>query len=1340
MYNKEVIDDPSPSSPPSYEAAVGEIDDHGHINELLNNGKDQDREAQKHKHELTHLSPHHIDEDVDTVEIGDEINGEIDDDNVDEIDEIEINDDDDDEDDDEDDDDDDDDVNNEGNDDGNDGVKGTDMDLVPLDKQRAIISDLLQKQSTFTEGALLNVIPQDWFAKFRDEEFSDSFKAKIQLGPIDTKGLIDENGIFADCSRFPYIAISPEIFENLVSWYGLSINSKPITTYLIENQGKLEAEFTKPFFYLHHLTGDRPTSSSSGYHYNSNYSPIPSFTLSRLNTCRDLINKSIEILDQKENLSKYSLNSEKRKYKVWVINNDNLINLNYQLNVDDFAKLNGKYLIKKELGDLLIKNTGLSINHLVIEEKISSKIKESGESYWPSNYYIHFPPTPSDGRIGLQNQGNTCYMNSALQCLVHIPELTQYFLFDCFQQELNTDNPLGMSGKVAMSFGGLIHALFDKSSDRKSAYLPRDFKSTIGHFNSMFADYHQQDSQEFLAFLLDGLHEDLNRIIKKPFTEKPELNEKNADENAIKELAEKSWAQHKLRNDSVIIDLFVGLYKSTLICPVCSKVSITFDPFSDLTLPLPTDSSWNFKLLLFLENGPIRSFEVELPKNSTYFTLKSYVSEKLNLNIDYLFATEIFNYQFYRNFENAESQSNYLPISDLIAEHDIIVMYEVAHEKNDMIVPVFNTILPPSSNIPTPFALPFFISLTESERKSFGAIRQKVEHRYEQLSTFQYFTKVRENQRDKKFTKKDFPLLHKTSNEVGKSKQDEVKNSEEEKDDGYDSEVSLANPDISGDYAFKIKLFDSSKEVRTRRKNYQFGRYNSNSGSNKSDSDFTKVWTPATNNNFTKLQDLLDFVDETKKAYYTYGKKLDIDNSNENSDISVETPDTGSDENKDTNVDDTIIPDQKITNIEQEREEEDPLIGNLLSDAEAENEHEEETPDVDMNLGSSTHLEQGPSPVDSSDIITVESKSDEFSSTTSKPTVEDLIKDRTALVCEWTPEFFDIFFSGLEDEGEGGNNTYTNPTVLVNEEVEASKKKKAEKKNDTLTLDQCLNLFSKPEVLGEHDLWYCSDCKEHRQASKQIEIWSTPDILSIHLKRFENQRSFSDKIDAVVEFPIENLDMSKHISKTITDNDDHIYDLFAVDNHYGGIGGGHYTSYVKNFIDNKWYYYDDSRVSPTTPEKAISGAAYLLFYRKRSAKFLGGERLSELIEKSREEFEERERNQLRLQQEFYETNREDSTEDEDNDVEELDSSEDNVSSIHVGTDDEEDLSSSRRKQRLLGRVKKQTLLNDSAAQSDFDSSAIGSPNSVASDDNLSTYSGSVNPPSNQLYSVNSPRP
>lgn len=135
-----------------------------------------------------------------------------------------------------------------------------------------------------------------------------------------------------------------------------------------------------------------------------------------------------------------------------------------------------------------------------------------------------------------------------------------------------------MQGAIAEVFGALLRRIWSDSSTTTS-YSPREFKQTLQRFAPQFIGYQQHDSQELLAFLLDGLHEDLNRILKKPYVEKPDW-EGGGDEELVK-LANISWEGYLKRNDSVIVDLFQGQYKSTLVCPECAKVRNCHVPFED---------------------------------------------------------------------------------------------------------------------------------------------------------------------------------------------------------------------------------------------------------------------------------------------------------------------------------------------------------------------------------------------------------------------------------------------------------------------------------------------------------------------------------------------------------------------------------------------------------------------------------------------------------------------------------------------------------------------------------------------------------------------------------------
>ena len=261
------------------------------------------------------------------------------------------------------------------------------------------------------------------------------------------------------------------------------------------------------------------------------------------------------------------------------------------------------------------------------------------------------------GATGLSNLGNTCFMNSALQCLSHTAPLTAFFLSNLWEQQLNLDNPLGMNGRMAKAYAHLIENLWNPARSR-SSFSPREFKYTMGEFNSLFAGYGQQDSQELLQSLLDGLHEDLNRILKKPYVQVPDM-----DHLPDHEIAEKSWEFYSLRNDSVIVDLFQGQYKSRVECVHCGKWSIKFDPYMFLSLPIPGTREILIHVIVLSQSQheildarlqvPVR-LAVVLPKDATIQTLVESLGQRLGWNRALPAApwvVEIFDSKIYKIFD-----------------------------------------------------------------------------------------------------------------------------------------------------------------------------------------------------------------------------------------------------------------------------------------------------------------------------------------------------------------------------------------------------------------------------------------------------------------------------------------------------------------------------------------------------------------------------------------------------------------------------------------------------------------------------------------------------------------
>ncbi|TMW68941.1 hypothetical protein Poli38472_001097 [Pythium oligandrum] len=183
------------------------------------------------------------------------------------------------------------------------------------------------------------------------------------------------------------------------------------------------------------------------------------------------------------------------------------------------------------------------------------------------------------GLVGLQNLGNTCFMNSCLQCVSNIPAVVQYFQSGSYLKETNDESTT--KGTLANAYGELIQAL--SSTTAFSSTRPVDLKRVIGKVATRFNGYDQQDAQEFLRFFLDGLHEELNRIRKKP----PYYEIKDRENVADREVSDEYWKVYRERNLSALSELFCGQLRSEIRCHTCNHRSLCFDVFWDLSVPVP---------------------------------------------------------------------------------------------------------------------------------------------------------------------------------------------------------------------------------------------------------------------------------------------------------------------------------------------------------------------------------------------------------------------------------------------------------------------------------------------------------------------------------------------------------------------------------------------------------------------------------------------------------------------------------------------------------------------------------------------------------------------------------
>nr|CDS15967.1 ubiquitin carboxyl terminal hydrolase 4 [Echinococcus granulosus] len=701
------------------------------------------------------------------------------------------------------------------------------------------------------------IISKDWFDKWktyirRSRTESDN-KADI-TGKGDPPGPLDISSITSDgklkinlALRVDVMCIPEALFEKLTNWYGFEGDERaiPYRKVYVTNDKEPSFDLYPPFLHL------RPRRE----------------------------HKELDLeCDSKETIG----------YVKNYIRNKN--GLKSDVDIHLFDAKNGDKLPDDEKATL--KECSLD-GEKDIEYAVVSKSMANGNGLHGLYSYKNFDSSYPLGVCGLSNLGNTCFMNSAIQCIASVAPLRSYVIANHFEDHINSENKLGSGGNIARAFACLMRQMWSECN-RGGTCVPRELKIQIAKIAPQFAGYQQQDAQELMNFLLDFLHEDLNKV-----KQKPPIEAKDADRRPDKVLAEEAWSNFKKRNDSIIVDLFYGLLKSTVTCPECKLVSITFDPFNSLSLPLT--------------------------------------------NVDVVV-------RFW------PSKKYLLPVVPSCRAKDILTSFERHLPHQDRCEYVVTTVYGNHLKV---------IPLTSEESL-----------RFEEVCIFN-------------LTKSSYVQIF-----------------------------------LHVDGEAELPPFLANLRISQRR--------------------------------FTKKDLILAVKVELSSISAKYGEMF-----------------------------------ERFANLEKLKFSPDSEV-------------------FDLN-------------------------------------------DESCILIG-LPESLGIELNG-------------SPARL------------------DIKLDDCIDLFLASEQLGDQDLWYCKKCQQHRQAFKKFDIWSLPQVLVIHLKRYRSvYRMVKNK--AFVDYPETNL-------KVTCVEGTKVYDLVAVSNHMGFVGGGHYTAYAKN--GKTWYSFNDSFVD-VLRSSVVTGDAYILVY------------------------------------------------------------------------------------------------------------------------------------------------
>lgn len=258
--------------------------------------------------------------------------------------------------------------------------------------------------------------------------------------------------------------------------------------------------------------------------------------------------------------------------------------------------------------------------------------------------------------VGLENMGNSCYLNCIIQCLLGTHELTKIFLNNSYEKHINLNSKLGSKGVLAKNFALLVNTMYNHAStaansrhtnassasnilNRKKLnkvipVRPQQFRVAVGSVNSLFKNSSQQDCQEFCQFLLDGLHEDLNQNGgNPPLKELSKEAEEVREKLSLRIASSIEWERFLTTDFSVILDLFQGQYASRLTCKVCETTSTTYQTFSVLSIPIPHDNTKTACSIIdcFNEFTKIENLEVDEQWSCPHCKKKQPSTKKLTI-------------------------------------------------------------------------------------------------------------------------------------------------------------------------------------------------------------------------------------------------------------------------------------------------------------------------------------------------------------------------------------------------------------------------------------------------------------------------------------------------------------------------------------------------------------------------------------------------------------------------------------------------------------------------------------------------------------------------------------